>query len=80
MGARAFQALYKMNSRLEEIEDIRRMIKDEENKLNGLKVKANNIIIIFITKRRYKSFKLQILMHFKKNFFDGGVFCEKINC
>ena len=26
------------------------MIKDEENKLNGLKVKANNIIIIFITK------------------------------
>ena len=47
MGARAFQALYKMNSRLE---DIRRMIKDEENKLNGLKVKANNIIIIFITK------------------------------
>lgn len=69
-----------MNKRLDKIEDIEQMIKEEKNKLNGLKFKANNITIIFTTKRKQKSFKQQILEHSRKNYYEGGIFNEKRNC
>jgi hypothetical protein len=69
-----------MNKRLDKIEDIEQMIKEEENKQRGLKFTTGNVTVIFTLPRRQKSFKQQILEHSRKNYYEGGIFNEKRNC
>ena len=69
-----------MNKRLDKIEDIEQMIKEEESKQRGITLYANGIKITLSPAKKGKSFKLQILEHSRKNFYEGGVFNEERNC
>ena len=69
-----------MNKRLDKIEDIEQMIKEEESKQRGITLYANGIKITLSPAKKGKSFKLQILEHSRKNYYEGGIFNEKRNC
>ena len=69
-----------MYKRLDKIEDIEQMIKEEESKQRGITLYANGVKITFSPVKKGKSFKLQILEHSRKNYYEGGVFNEERNC
>lgn len=69
-----------MNKRLNKIGDIEQMIKEEENKQRGITLYANGVKITLSPAKKGKSFKLQILEHSRKNYYEGGIFNEKRNC
>lgn len=69
-----------MNKRLDKIEDIEQMIKEEESKQRGITLYANGVKMTFTPAKKGKSFKLQILEHSRKNYYEGGVFNEERNC
>ena len=69
-----------MNKRLNKIGDIEQMIKEEESKQRGITLYANGVKITLSLAKKGKSFKLQILEHSRKNYYEGGVFNEERNC
>ena len=72
----------KMKKKLINIEDIENMIKKEinSNKTTGINIKSNNLTLTLFLKGREKSWKLRILEHSQKNYFNGGLYNEKRNC
>ena len=71
-----------MKKKLINIEDIENMIKKEINlnKTTGINIKSNNLTLTLFLKGREKSWKLRILEHSQKNYFNGGLYNEKRNC
>lgn len=71
-----------MKKKLINIEDIENMIKKEinSNKTTGINIKSNNLTLTLFLKGREKSWKLRILEHSQKNYFNGGLYNEKRNC
>ena len=69
-----------MNKRLDKIEDIEQMIKDEESKQRGITLYENGVKITFSPAKKGKSFKLKLLELSRRNYYENGVFNEKGNC
>ena len=71
-----------MKKNLRNIELIEKMIEEEykNQKKYGLTLRINNVETTIFLKGRDKSWKLRILEHSRKNFFEKGVFNELRNC
>lgn len=71
-----------MGKILNNINDIEKEISKEIefNKCRGLKLTANQLILTLFIAEHEKSWKLRILEHSKKNYFDGGIFNMYRNC
>ena len=71
-----------MRKILNNINDIEKEISKEIeiNKSRGLKFTTDRIILTLFIAGHEKSWRLRILEHSKKNYWDGGIFNKHRNC